>query len=308
MLTIYLLTHNRTQLALKAIRSILAQVDKRFNLIVSDNSDSDELKSLIDDCSDLTYIKRPKVLAGIDHGNLCLSEIKTEYFVLFHDDDVMLPNFVASFWKARTRFPDAVAFGANAQIKDHGLNKSLSFKAASDYIGPMDANDLLRRYFSHHQMGIAPFPSYIYRRASLGNLRLDVTGGKYSDVRWLVEWAKLGSMIWISEPMMVYQLHASNDGNVESRHDRLRFLAFLKSPKLILNPEILSDYRNFLYKKLLSNAKKNGNVDSSYRHHLMSRFVVNHRYQRIFRFSFYKALIKKLATRFLIQFCKKGYR
>ncbi len=308
MLTIYLLTHNRTQFAFEAIKSIIAQTDKRFNLIVSDNSNSDELRYLIDGYQNLTYIKRPKVLAGIDHGNLCLSEINSQYFVLFHDDDLMLPNFVANFWEAQAQFPDAVLFGANAYIRYHGMNKGVSFQSARKYVGPIDTDALLRRYFSHHQLGIAPFPSYIYKKIAKGKLCLDVTGGKYSDVRWLLEWTRLGSMIWITEPMMVYRLHDSNDGNIESRQDRLRFLAFLKSPNLKLNSEILSDYRNFFYKKLIFKAKQNLNIKKSYRYYLITKFVENHRYQRIFRLSFYEALIKKIVTRFLIWVYKRECR
>lgn len=109
LLDIYLLTHNRPAQAIEAIKSVLSQADSRFRLVVSDNSDNDDLRRLIEDTKSLAYIKRPAALSGIDHGNLVLSEISNgasdSYFTLFHDDDLMLPNYVESFWRAWNSFP-----------------------------------------------------------------------------------------------------------------------------------------------------------------------------------------------------------
>lgn len=306
-LEIYLLTHNRPFQAMEAVESILAQTDKRFRLVVSDNSDTDELRHSISDRLDLVYVKRSIGLSGIEHGNLVLSEISNRgvdsYFTLFHDDDLMLPNYVANFWRAQALFPNAVAFGANAQIELHKKFTGLSFKASRKYIGPISPDNLLRRYFSHHQLGIAPLPSYVYKTSALGNLHFDVNGGKYSDVQWLSQWAIKGSMIWISEPMMVYRLHDGNDGNFESRRDRLRFLAYLKSTRHLFSPEILSDYRNFLYKKLLSSIKAKGYAKT---HQVLSQSIAAHRYQRLCRISFYRALATKISTKFCLSLNKKA--
>lgn len=297
-----MLTFNRPKQALEAIESILAQEDKKFKLVVSDNSSSDELRHLLGGRIEFEYIKREHVLSAIDHGNQCLSEIDTEYFALFHDDDLMLPNFVKDFWRAKSLYPEVAAFGANAIIEHYGVVDGLSFKAARPYVGPISHGDLLRRYFSHHQLGIAPLPSYIYKTSVLNGLHFDRAGGKYSDVKWLSQWCAKGPMIWIAEPIMVYRLHDSNDGNYESRHDRLRFLAYLKNSRNMFSPEILSDYRNFLYKKLLPILKEGGNKTP---HNLLSKFIAAHRYQRLFRLSFYQALINKMSTKLRLNLIKK---
>jgi hypothetical protein len=280
----------------------MSQTDRRFRLVVSDNSSTNELLDLISPCEDLLYIKRPKVLSSIDHGNVCLSEIRTEYFTFFHDDDLMLPNYVADFWKAKSLFPAAVAFGANALVERHGKFTGLSFKSMRPYIGPITPDNLLRRYFSHNQSGIAPLPSYIYKKEALQSLRFDVSGGKYSDVQWLSSWAARGLMIWIANPMMIYRLHDSNDSRFESRYDRLRFLAYLKSSSNRFSPEILEDYRFFLYKKLLPSLKTNehGKV-----HRLLFKFIFAHRYQRLCRLSFYQALINKALIKLFMSLNKK---
>jgi hypothetical protein len=293
-------------MVVEAIESILAQSNEQFKLVVSDNSDTDQIRHLVDNRKDLIYIKRSQVLTGIEHGNTALSEISAnihcDYFTLFHDDDLMLPNFVRDFWTAQSLFPEAVAFGANAIVENHGNASSLSFKAARPYIGPISPNDLLRRYFSHHQLGIAPLPSYVYKKSALNGLHFDVSGGKYADVQWLSQWCAKGCVMWIAEPMMMYRLHDSNDGKFESRHDRFRFLAYLKSSSDIFSPEILSDYRFFLYKKLLPSLKQRGNIKA---YGLLSRFLTIHRYRRLFRQSFYQALVNKTLTKLCSNLNKK---
>jgi glycosyltransferase involved in cell wall biosynthesis len=296
-------THNRPKQAMEAIESILAQTDKNFRLVVSDNSSSYELRNLVGSSIGFEYIKRAQVLSGIDHGNQCVSEIKTDYFTLFNDDDLMLPNFVRDFWTAQSLFPEAVAFGANAIVENHGNVSGLSFKAARPYIGPISPNDLLRRYFSHHQLGIAPLPSYVYKKSALNGLYFDVCGGKYADVQWLSQWCAKGCVMWIAEPMMMYRLHDSNDGKFESRHDRFRFLAYLKSSGDIFSPEILSDYRFFLYKKLLPGLKQVGSIKA---YGLLSKFLTIHRYRRLFRQSFYQALVNKTLTKLCSNLNKKS--
>jgi len=133
-LSIILLTHNRPYQAYEAIRSILAQSDHRFKLIVSDNSSSDELKNLLGaDLINLPplkfkYLKRDKVYSVVDHGNLCLDEVDTSYFCLFHDDDLMLPNFVANFWSALRDYPALNSCGMNAFIEK--AEKSVNYFSA----------------------------------------------------------------------------------------------------------------------------------------------------------------------------------
>ena len=305
MLRIVLLTHNRPHQAVEAVQSILSQAHDQFELVISDNSDTDQLLHLLGDHKNFTYIKRPKVLSAIDHGNAALSEILNNtlcsYFTLFHDDDLMLPNYVTQFWKTQTLFPEAVAFGANAIIERDGVDGGLSFKAARPYVGPISPNNLVRRYFSHHQLGIAPLPSYVYKTSALNDLQFDSAGGKYSDVQWLSQWCAQGPVIWITEPVMVYRFHDSNDGNFESRHDRLRFLAYLKSSHDISSPEILSDYRFFLYKKLLPKLKETGSEKT---YHLLSKFITAHRYKRLLRLSFYQALFNKTSTKLRLSLSK----
>ena len=86
-LTVFVLTHNRGELLLETIESILNQTCNDFKFIVSDNSSNDETMRLLEERGYLgkfEYRKRDKEYPSMEHFNLCLSEVDTTYFVLFH--------------------------------------------------------------------------------------------------------------------------------------------------------------------------------------------------------------------------------
>ncbi len=252
-LTIFLVTHNRPQEALIAIASILCQNDSRFNLVVSDNSSNHELSELMRlHYPAVEYRKRNHYANYWDHWNKCIEEVETTYFVLFHDDDSMLPNFVNSFWAAQKTFPKAIAYGCNAIIKHYGRVTGISFLSINAYEQFICAKPLLARYFSRHQLGISPFPSYIYRKSVSNPTFFNTNAGKYADVQWLSRLTENGSIIWIAEPVMIYNLHDTNEGKVESIKDRLKFLSYLKNHNNLSKSIVLVSYRRFLYKKIIT--------------------------------------------------------
>jgi glycosyltransferase involved in cell wall biosynthesis len=292
-LTIILLTHNRHKMAVEAIESIAKQTNSSFILIVSDSSDDDSLGDVVRKrFPSAIYRKRSSSLSAIEHGNLCISEVQTPYFVLFHDDDLMLPNFVQEFRGAQARYPEVAAFGCNALIERRGIICHPSFKCLASYEGPIDSLGLAQRYFSRHQMGIAPLPSYIYQTKFVGKTRIDLAGGKYGDVQWLMEVAKSGRLVWIARPTMIYRLHDGNDSNAESIRDRLRFLGFLKRHRELCSQGLIRDYRNLLYKKIdrdLLTASRKETIDA---------YLKSYKVMRLFRFDHHKALLKKMRIKF----------
>lgn len=303
-LTIYIVTRDRHLQALDAIKSVLSQNCDNYRLIVSDNSRENYLQNCIEKFSNkLKYIRRSGLLSALEHFNACISEVDTKFFALFHDDDLMFSNFVESFWSAYSKFPNAIAYGSNAIIKKGERYLGEAFKAPLRYVGPVNAIDLGCRYFGRHQMGIAPLPSYVYRKTSM--LEFDLNLGKYGDVQWLLMNAELGDLVWINKPLMTYQLHDGNDSNIESLGDRLKLLGFFKRHKDFSNSILLANYRRFLYKKILL---KNNILEKSYRGKLLRnylfysqltpRFIVNNYYDL-----FKKLIIKTQIT--LISIFKK---
>lgn len=296
--SIFILCHNRPDDARQAIRSVLAQSDKTFSLTVSDNSSNDDVQRMVkNEYPAVHYVRRVPMLPALEHFNRCIDEIQEGYFCLFHDDDIMGPEFVAELGGYVQRFPKMVAYACNANIESFGKLQPkpsfLSFRTTETISSP---RDLAARYFSRAQSGIAPFPAYVYNRELLGELRFEPEGGKYADVTWLLSLSMKGPILWISRPLMTYRIHASNDGATESRRDRLRFLAFIKKYKTLLGSAILEDYRcSFIYKTVLKSPDQSHRV----RRRIADTFVKRYRWARYMRLDTHQALAKRALTKWL---------
>ena len=252
-LTIFIHCHNRPVYARRTIESVLNQTNRDFHLVVSDNSSNDELSDLMRaEFPGLDYRRRSSSLSALDHFNTNIAETETEYVCLFHDDDLMEPGYVDAMLRTIALFPHAVAYSCNAQIiDDDDLPKGASFESGHAHVFIESPRTLAGRYFSRFPNGIAPFPAYIYRSDIVKKTPINhLTGGKYSDVAWLLEISKCGLFAWNSEKLIRYRIHAGNDGGLESLRDRLRLLGYLKKNRSFVGQAIINDFRFFLYKKL----------------------------------------------------------
>lgn len=289
LLTIFILCHNRPDYARQAILSVLGQTSRAFTLTVSDNSSTDDVEHMVkSEFPDVHYIRRTPMLELWEHINRCIEEVRSEYFCLFHDDDVMNPDFVEIVERCSRVYPAAVALGCNAKMENSGkLAPRTSFRSFRKFEVINTPLNLARRYFSRAQSGFVPFPSYVYNRRLVGDQRLPLDGGKYADVTWLLNLTRKGAIVWINRPLMIYRLHESNEGKIESVRDRLRFLAYLKKNRTEFGEGILNDYRcSFIYKKIL----KSHVGSHSERCRVAISFLNSYRWSRYTRLDYYKAL------------------
>jgi len=291
-LEVFVLCHNRPEQAKKAIHSVLAQKNKNFKLTISDNSTHDDVKLMVKkNFPTINYIRRKPSMPPFDHSNQCLSEITKDYFCLFHDDDIMLPEYTQVMSQAILQYPNAIALGANARIAHNKkTQKKPSFITNLPYKSIQSPQELLNTYFGRHQTGIAPYPSYIYKKSNLGSLAFSNLGGKHSDVIWLLQLVKKNPIIWVNQPLLIYNLHGDNLGLQESLKDRLKFLGFLKQNPSFTSKRLTSDYRFFIYKKVLTSKKV---LMQPQRMKKIKTFMLVYRVGRFFRLQEYLDMLKK---------------
>lgn len=291
-LTIFVLCYNRPDLARLSIQSIVQQSRQSFKLIISDHSTNNEVEMMVKrEFPNLLYLKRSPKLKHLEHFNLCIKEVKTDYYCLFHDDDLMGVNFVETMLQFIGDHPAAAAFACNAFIETNGkVEPRLSFLSKKKYELISSPRELAERYFSHNQSGIAPNPSYVYSHRLAGDELFIVNGGKYADVALLLDILQKGVILWLNKPLMTYRIHGNNIGSIESIPDRLRFLGYLKKHRKAFGKAILQDYRySFIYKKIL-----NSNQSSSFKRlGVVKNFLSSYQLSRYTRFSTYKILVKR---------------
>jgi glycosyltransferase involved in cell wall biosynthesis len=297
--TIFVLCHNRPEFTRQTLRSILSQKDTDFELVVSDNSSNDEVERMVKaEFPHVDYRLRLPMLRQLEHFNRCIDEAKTDYFCLFHDDDLMHPDFVRRMKAALDSHPEVIACGCNALLESFGkIERRTSFRAFGELEWIRSPRALARRYFSRGQSGIAPFPGYVYRRRPVGEMRLLLEGGKYSDVTWLLSLAMRGAMAWITAPLMTYRIHGGNDGVVESLRDRLRFMGFAKRNLKVLGKDLLADYRcSFIYKPMAS-----ADTAAPARRKLARAFLRRYKWSRYANLSLYSALLRRAIIKRMAQ-------
>lgn len=242
-LTVFVLTHNRSDLVLETIYSILNQTCNDFKFVVSDNSSNDDTRKLLENTNLLNkfeYIKREKEYSSLDHFNLCLSEVETNYFMFFHDDDVMKPEMVEISYNSidGTNYI-ASACNANFIKKNKKIRKSFNNIKKNKVL--VKEEDLLLQYYKGK---INPFPSYIYSKILIGNIRFDSSAGKYSDVVWLGRLLHKGKILWISNKLMFYRLHNGQDSSSYEYSQQLKLINFFtENIETSKGKKILRKYR-----------------------------------------------------------------
>ncbi len=221
---VFLLTYNRPLLLAKAIDSILSQEFKDFELIVSDNSTDDLTEKLISERynESLSYRRRIPTLAVIEHFNIVLREVESEYFMLFHDDDTMIPSMLGTLFRTLepSRVLGVLAVGANAILSRNGFRTNRLYSTIKEknlYISSVDR--FIELYLS--KRSTAPFASYLYAKTIADFVKFNPEkGGKYCDVAFLLDIIALGKVVNLSEPLMILNEHSEQDSR---RYD---FLAY----------------------------------------------------------------------------------
>lgn len=218
---VVILSRDRPDYLKEAIQSVLSQrlLAAKVKVIVSDNSENDKVREMINQYyfnSDLEYIKRDKSMLFSEHFQLVISECKEKYVVVFHDDDIMHPDYIETMSLCIQK-EGVAAVGCNSYIfsndivgakpKPHSFNSLKTFNSKKDFL----------RQLLPGGSWIAPFPGYMYKTALLKMNKLsDIPAPSiYSDMDPLMLNALLdyGPIVWVPDFLMYYRLHNSNLSN-----------------------------------------------------------------------------------------------
>lgn len=275
-ISVYILAHNRRDTIQLAIDSILAQKYANFTCIISDNSTNDDIKKLYYE----RYLNNPKVqilnrggsYTGIEHINLVHEEVTDDYYMIFHDDDRMLPDMISSLISKMIEGKNVVAVGSNAFIEKNGTMTDRLFMRSKKDISFSNEVTLAKMFLKNT---FPPFPSFLYAHKLIKDIRLDVSlGGKYSDSSFITRLAQNGSVIFCSQPLMIYSFHASQDS---AHHDYKEYSSLLSFYNSIgVNKKELRRGRIYnLYNEYVRQFKEHGRPFTLHN----SKFFLNHSFE-----------------------------
>jgi cellulose synthase/poly-beta-1,6-N-acetylglucosamine synthase-like glycosyltransferase len=226
---LFILSRDRLDFCRETVASAVAQTYKNCQIIVSDNSEKDDVSEMLArEFPSVVVIRRKPSLPALNHFNKLIGEAAAPLMVLFHDDDVLEPEYVAKMVALFLKSPEVGAIGCNAQILMDLTPTGMPFMGAFRGIVMMRHSfDLLEPYLSISLCSPAPFPGYMYRTSIIKGLGLDaVHGGKHADVSFLVKVLKRRPILWTDECLFKYRFHGQNDSSNESVADRLSWLRY----------------------------------------------------------------------------------
>lgn len=227
---IYILCRDRPEFAREAVRSALQQDFDEVEVVVSDNSEQDAVGDMVGkEFPGVTYIRRQPALDPLQHFRVVIEESNAEHVVFFHDDDILCSDYVRTMRETLDAHPDVVAVGCNANIlRGTTLTGGLFMNTPARDVVLQNQEELLDFYMRFNSHRAAPFPGYMYRRATIDGLCLNSQdGGKHADVTFLMNIIRRGNLYWLSRPLMHYRMHATNDSAIESVGQRLRLLRYI---------------------------------------------------------------------------------
>jgi len=233
-LTVVLMCHNRPLLAVGAIRSILAQSNRNFRFLISDNSSNHELKKIIDsEYPTLEYISWfPGLPDFFTHFNTMIRKVDTPLVVMFHDDDRLEPDYVKRVLEQYHETPNVAGIGTNCfQIDGHGdrVPGELWFKSPNAIEIFRDPKDLVLRQLELDLGRAAPFTNYAYNLNVVKDPALDLSKGRnYCDVSFLAGILQFGPIVWINEPLASVRVHDANISTYSGVRDYKAFLTWIR--------------------------------------------------------------------------------
>ena len=225
-LNIYLTTFNRAEMLKDAIKSVLEQTYQNYDLYILDNCSSDKTGEVVASFSDsrIHYIRHEKNILGGGNINYALEHNDQEYFMICHDDDIMLPGMVQREIEYLKANPSTTLVSCQNQvINAEGIEIPSGDRKPSKTLQFRDG-EFLKAYMSEQQY--ISFPTIMYRGKFVkeNRVRIDPSVGPSADVKMCFEIERAGGTIAIlPDALYCYRMHEGQDSFIH-RSEMIRQL------------------------------------------------------------------------------------
>ncbi len=219
-LNVYILTYNRDIYLKMAVESVLKQTYSKFSLYILDNHSTDNTNKIVSEFHDkrLHYICHEKNIGGLNNIQYAFDHCTADYCVIFHDDDIMLPQMLEREKEILDRNRQAVLVAGNGSVIDeYGDEKKAFFHKGNSQPVFMNGR-LFHEYMSAGYTLL--FPSIMYRTCFFKEkkIRFKADAGPCADVIFYFEAEMAGGWIYeLKDRVMKYRVHESQDSKA-SRH------------------------------------------------------------------------------------------
>lgn len=203
-------TYNTARYIGETIESILAQTFGDFELVVCDNASTDGTDAVCAKVTDprFRYERFEEFVGQAANWNRALGLARSEYVILLHSDDTILPRFLERTVAALESNPDAVLAHCAVELID-GEGKVTGLKKI-DLEDRVDSGDRLARRLLLEGCVVCPAGVLVRRSA------FEAAGAFTDRIVWGVDWhmwtrlALRGRVVYLAKPLARYRTHSTN--------------------------------------------------------------------------------------------------
>lgn len=218
LLTIYVLTYNRSRYLNLMLDSIARQKYRDYEVVVMDNASTDDTEKIVKSKKNfkIKYLRNDYNLGPIANGNNALKIADSKYTMLAHDDDIMNEYLLEESISVLEKNEKVAIVSCNASFIDENsctLHRN-TFKSKNDII--YRRYEYIRNYCLTSKNNIVA-PSVIMRTDFIKKigLKIDETAGPASDI---LMWSEInsnidGNIYIISKPLLYYRIHKNQDSS-----------------------------------------------------------------------------------------------
>jgi glycosyltransferase involved in cell wall biosynthesis len=206
-ITLRILSHNRKELLLQTLDSVFAQDEPFDHIELFDNGSDFPLKELLGRYPALRLLGLPRAVSVVENTRRAFMQAtQTPWICVFHDDDLMHPDFCRKTRDAILNHPEVIAVSCNGRVIDESDNPQgiLVPRLVEDQClrGPTD----LARWYCD---AFIPYPPTVYRWTSAfgADLKFAEPYGRCGDVALLSRVVGRGPILLRAEQNFSYRRH-----------------------------------------------------------------------------------------------------
>ena len=209
-LTIFITTFERPKYLEECLINLSKQTYKKFKVIILDNSEKINYKNILTHNYnfEILYKRNEKNIGSVKNLFQAFNwEIDTDYFMIFHDDDLMHKYFLQICIDILKTNTQIAWVASNAAKENFNQNKKIRYKQKL-----LSKKQLVNSILSRLDF---TYSSLIYNKKNLNKLNLDIYYDKYSiihDRPLIIDLIKKNKLVCIIEEKLIYyRIHNDQD-------------------------------------------------------------------------------------------------
>lgn len=247
-LTIAVLTYNRANYLKEMLDSILQQTYRDFYVIIYDNCSEDNTPETVKPYLSDERFTYHRHAVSVENGNYALKNCNTDYLLITHDDDIMLPDMVKREIAVFDSYDDISLVWTNINHMD--INSKITKTSIS---GPSFNNrDCIIKSKEYIKVlsskgNLVNCPTVMFHmtviRSHNFNFRMEI-GGACDCFLWLEINQLNYNFYYINTPLYNYRIH-----DLQDSHNTLKLFPLLRKPVYYLLVE--NKYPDYIIKSWL---------------------------------------------------------